>query len=79
VSVGNLVQKASVGKVTVEAMGGIELKCGANSIVIDQSGVTIKGLKVAVEGQIQTEVKGLMVTLEGSAMATIKGGITMIN
>ncbi|MEP6990752.1 MAG: type VI secretion system tip protein TssI/VgrG [bacterium] len=79
VSMGNVSLKAAVGSITSEAMQGIELKVGQNSIKLDQSGITIKGLMVSIEGQVQTEVKGLMTKVNASAMLTVKGAITMIN
>ena len=57
----------------------MELKVGQSSIKIDQMGVTIKGMMIKIDGQIQTEVKGLMTSVKGSAMTTVKGAITMIN
>jgi type VI secretion system secreted protein VgrG len=59
-------------------MQSITLKVGQNSITIDQTGVTIKGMMVSIEGQVQTTVKGLMTQVQGSAMTQIQGGITMI-
>ena len=79
VKMGNATMKVDLGSISYEGMQGIELKVGSNSIKIDQMGVTIKGMMVKIEGQIQTEVKGMMATLQGSAMTTVKGGITMIN
>jgi type VI secretion system secreted protein VgrG len=76
---GNIETKAGLGQVTYEAMQGIELKVGGNSIKIDQTGVTIKGLMISIEGQVQTELKGLLTTVNASAMLTVKGAITMIN
>lgn len=76
---GNASTQAKLGSIAQEAMQAIELKVGQNSIKVDQTGVTIKGMMVKVEGQIQTEVKGLMTTVGGDAMLTVKGGITMIN
>jgi len=76
---GNVTLKASLGTITQDAMKGIELKVGQNSIKIDQSGITIKGLQVKIEGQVMTEVKGMMTTVKGDGMLTVKGGITMIN
>lgn len=77
--VGNVSTKASAGAISDEALQGIELKVAGNSIKIDPTGVTIKGLMVSIEGQVQTEVKGLMTTVNGDGMLTMKGGITMIN
>jgi type VI secretion system secreted protein VgrG len=77
--VGNATTKAKVGKISEEAMQAIEMKVGQNSIKIDQTGVTIQGMMVKIEGQVQTQVKGLMTQINGDAMLTVKGGITMIN
>ena len=79
VTMGNITVKAPLGKVSTEAMQGIELKVGNSSVVIDQTGVKIKGLIIQVEGQVQTEIKGLMTQVNGDAMLQAKGGITMIN
>ena len=64
--------------ITVESKLSITLKVGANSITIDNTGVTIKGMMVSVEGQTMTEIKGLMTDVQASAMLTVKGSITMI-
>lgn len=79
VKMGNHTTKIDLGKISQEAMQSIELKVGQSSIKVDQAGVTIKGMSVKIEGQIQTEVKGLMTKVSGDAMLTVKGGITMIN
>ena len=79
IKMGNQTTKLKLGKSATEAMQSIELKVGQSSIKVDQMGVTIKGMMVKIEGQIQTEVKGLMTTVQGSAMTTVKGAITMIN
>ncbi len=79
VALGNITEKASVGSITLEAMQKITLKVGANSITVDQSGVTIKGIMVKVEGTAMTQIKAPMTQVNGDAMVMIKGGITMIN
>jgi type VI secretion system secreted protein VgrG len=79
VSMGNHSVKVDVGKSSVDAMQSITLTVGGNSVTIDQTGVTIKGLMISIEGQTTTDVKGLMTTVNGDAMLTLKGGITMIN
>ena len=79
IKMGNQTTKLNLGASTTEAMQGITLKVGQNSIEITQAGITIKGLQVAVQGQIKTEVKGLMCQVSGDAMLQMKGGITMIN
>ncbi len=79
VKMGNQTTKVNLGKSATEAMQSIEFKVGQSSIKIDQMGVTIKGMTVKVDAQIQAEVKGLMTTVKGDAMLQAKGGITMIN
>jgi type VI secretion system secreted protein VgrG len=62
-----------------DAKTGIELKVGQNSIKIDQSGITIKGMQVKIEGTVMTEVKGMLTNVKADTMLTVKGAITMIN
>lgn len=70
---------ADAGGISFEALQQIELKVGSSSIKIDQMGVTIKGMMISIEGEIQTQVKGLMTQINGDAMLQAKGAITMIN
>ena len=79
VKMGDYSVKTDLGAVTIEAMVSITLKVGTNSVVIDQTGVTIKGMMVTSEAEVINETKGPMVQIEGSAMTTVKGGIVMIN
>jgi type VI secretion system secreted protein VgrG len=75
---GNLTTKLDMGAASTEAMQSIELKVGQNSIKIDQTGVTIQGMMVNIQGQIQTQVQGTMTQISGDAMLQLSGGITMI-
>lgn len=79
IKMGNQSTKLDLGASTTEALQSIELKVGQSSIKIDQMGVTIKGMMISVEGQVQTEVKGLMTNVSADAMLMVKGAITMIN
>ena len=76
---GNQTTKLDLGKSSTEAMQSIELKVGTNSIKVDQTGVTIKGLMVNIEGTAMANLKSPMTTVKGDGMLTMKGGITMIN
>ena len=78
ISMGNQTTKVSLGKSSTEAMQSIELKVGQSSILLDNTGVTIKGMMVSGQGQIQTQVKGTIVQVTADAMLQAKGGITMI-
>lgn len=75
---GNQLLKVSSGKATIDAMQAIELKCGANSIKIDASGITIKGMMIKVQGQTQVQIQGLITDIKGTAMLKAGGGITML-
>jgi type VI secretion system secreted protein VgrG len=79
IKMGNQTTKLNLGASSTEAMQSIELKVGQNSIKIDQTGITLQGMMIKVQGQIQTQIQGLMVQVSGDAMTQIKGGITMIN
>lgn len=76
---GNHEVKLSAGASSIEAMQSITFKVGGNSLTIDQTGVTIKGLMVSIQGQLQLELKGVMTTVNGDGMLTLKGAITMVN
>lgn len=78
IKMGNQTTKVSLGSASTEAMQSIELKVGQNSITIDQMGVTIKGMTISIEGQLQTSLKGTMTQINGEAMLQLQGGITMI-
>jgi type VI secretion system secreted protein VgrG len=76
---GNQTTKVDAGKIETEAMQSIELKVGQSSIKIDQMGVTIKGMMIKVEAQVQCEVTAAITKVTGSGMLMEKGGIVMIN
>lgn len=76
---GNYSLKCDLGAITMEAMQKIELKVGANSIKIDQTGVTINGILVKIQGQAMLQAKAPMTQINGDALTMVKGGIVMIN
>lgn len=78
IKMGNQTTKLDLGKSATEAMQAIELKVGQSSVVLDQTGVKIKGMMITIEGQVMTQVKGVMVQVTADAMLQMKGGITMI-
>ena len=79
IKMGNQTTKINLGKSETEAMQSIELKVGQSSIKLDQTGVTIKGIMIKVEGQAMTQVKAPMTQVNGDGMLMLKGGLTMIN
>jgi type VI secretion system secreted protein VgrG len=78
-SMGNITLKTALGSVTIEAMQSLTLKVGQSSVTVDQSGVSIKGMMVKVEGQIMTSLKGPMTQIDADAMLKASGGIMMLN
>lgn len=77
---GNDTLTLKTGNLSIETtLGSITLKAGQNTITIDQSGITIKGMMVSIQGQTQAELKSPMTTVSGDGMLTAKGGIVMIN
>lgn len=64
VNTGDISMNAAAGKISLTAAQSIELKVGANSVLIDQKGVTIKGL---------------LINAEATGIHTIKGSLVKIN
>ncbi len=79
IATGNLTTKVKAGKASFDAMQEILLKVGGNSIKIDQTGITVKGIKVDIQGQATAQVQAPMTTAKGSAMLTLQGALTKIN
>ena len=75
VKMGNVTMNVDMGLVTIEAMQSIELKVGQSSVKLDQMGVTIKGMIIDVEAQVQLSEKGLMTQITSDPpMTQISGG-----
>ena len=79
IKMGNHTTKVNLGKTEHEAMQSIELKVGASSIKLDQSGVTIKGIMVKIEAQAMAQTNAPMVKINGSGMVMVQGGLVKIN
>jgi type VI secretion system secreted protein VgrG len=78
-SLGNYSMKCDLGSISLEAMQSITLKVGSSSIVVDQTGVTIKGMMVKIEAQLMLDTKGLMVQHSADGIMIVKGALVMIN
>lgn len=79
VKLGNYSLDTKAGKIELTAMQSITLKVGPSSIVIDPSGVTIKGPTIKVEGQALVDVKAKLTQVKGDASLILKSLMTMIN
>ncbi len=76
---GNFELKCDLGAITLEAMQSITLKVGQSSVVVDQMGVTTKGMMIQSEAQLLHKTKTLMLQEKADALAQIEGGIVLIN
>ncbi len=79
VTSGNATVKCDAGAITMEAATSITLKVGGNSVVINQSGITVKGTQITITGDAKVQVKAPMVNVNGDGTVQIKGGIVTIN
>lgn len=78
-SLGNLSTKADVGQISEDALQSITMTVGANSVKIDQTGVTISGIMVKIQGQAMVQIEAPMIQISADAMLQAQGGIVMIN
>ncbi|MGX9963610.1 type VI secretion system Vgr family protein [Roseomonas sp. F4] len=76
---GNLSIKCDLGAITLEAMQSITLKVGQSSLVVDQTGITLKGLLISSEAQLMHKHKGLMVQEKADVLFQTEGLLVMIN
>lgn len=79
IDTGDQVIKVTAGSQLVEAGTKIELKVGSNSIVIEQSGITIKGAMITIEAESSLSAKGLNTDVSGDSALNLKGGMVKIN
>jgi type VI secretion system secreted protein VgrG len=79
IKMGNLTMKCELGSITLEAMQKITLKVGQNTVVIDQMGITAKGMMITEEAQVLHKTKAPMLQENADAMVQVQGGIVMIN
>jgi type VI secretion system secreted protein VgrG len=71
--------KCSMGSITLEAMQSITLKVGGSTLVVDQSGVTIKGTMISEEAQALLKLKAPLVQVDADGLVMVKGGLVMLN
>ena len=79
VSTGDYSLDTSSGSIAITAAIEISLSVGGNSIVIDQSGITISGTMVDMSGKATVDISSASTTVKGDMMLTLNGGTTMIN
>lgn len=76
---GNVMTKCNAGEITLEALKGITLKVGANTVKITPQGIEINGLTVTAKASVKAGVEGPIVSVKGSGLTEVSGGIVKIN
>lgn len=79
IATGNYSLDTSKGSIAITAKNEISLTVGGNSIVIDQSGITVSGTIVTVQGEATVEVTSPATTVSADGILTLDGKTTMIN
>ena len=76
---GDIAIKTALGSVSIEAMQSLTLKVGQSTITLDQTGVTIKGMMVKLEGQVMSSIKAPITQIDAKGMLKATAGIMMLN
>ena len=76
---GNMSIKCNGGNITMKAANSITFQVGSNQIVINQSGVTIKGTMVQSTATGTSKTTGSIVQVNGSGMVKVSGATVTIN
>ncbi|SFS03807.1 type VI secretion system Vgr family protein [Sphingomonas jatrophae] len=65
--------------IEIEAGTSITLKVAGNSIVIDQTGIKLKGIMIDEKADAMMSQQAPMMTIKGDAMVDVDGGLIMLN
>jgi type VI secretion system secreted protein VgrG len=79
ISMGNQTTNVDLGSISTTAMQSITLTVGANSITIDQTGITLNGIMVTIQGTATVSTSAPMISENADALLQCQGGIVMIN
>jgi uncharacterized protein involved in type VI secretion and phage assembly len=63
----------------MQAQTGASLKAGQSQLDLQAAGAALKGTKVDLQGQAQTNIQGAQTAIKGSAMVEIQGALVKIN
>ena len=76
---GNMSVQCNGGNITMKAANSITFQVGSNQIIINQSGVTIKGTMVQSTATGTSKTTGNIVQVNGSGMVKVSGATVTIN
>lgn len=63
---------------TIKGSNLVEVKSASSSIKVEPAGITISGLKVAIDGKASMDITGGMTTVQAKGICTISGSMTKI-
>lgn len=78
IKLGDFSITCGAGAITIEAMQSITLKCGGSVLKLDQSGISLNGVMVKIEGSASATLQSPMTTAGGSGMTSVTGAAIMI-
>ncbi len=78
ISIGDQTTTLNLGQSTTKAMIAITLQVGASSIKIDNTGVTINGPMIKLNGTAMIQASAPMTEVSGEGMLELSGGIVII-
>ena len=78
VTLGNDTLKVPLGMCKIEAGIMIELKVGASTLTVDQTGIRLNGLLIQMQGTAAVITQAPMITENASGMLILHGGIMLI-
>ncbi|GJD50494.1 Actin cross-linking toxin VgrG1 [Methylobacterium crusticola] len=76
---GNALHQCEAGSITLEAAQSITLKVGENTIVVNQTGITLTAIQITLKADAKIQANGAMVNVDGSGMVQVTGGLVTIN
>lgn len=66
-------------KLDMQGQTGASLKAGSSAVDLQPAGAALKGAKVDVQGQAQTNIQGAQTSVKGTAMVEVQGALVKIN
>jgi type VI secretion system secreted protein VgrG len=70
----------SIGRTdSITAMKSIVLTVGANSITIDQTGITLAGLQIVLDAKTQVKVTSAITQMSSSGPTKVQGAVILLN
>lgn len=63
----------------MQGQTGASLKAGSSAVDLQPAGAALKGAKVDVQGQAQTNIQGAQTSVKGTAMVEVQGALVKIN